>query len=291
MSTETQRWQIGDTTITSVVEDEVEHIPPEFFFPAATGAAVAAHEWCVPDFADPDGNVGLRVQALVVETRSRCVLVDPCVGNFKELGSPFWNNQEWPFMERFAEAGFTAERIDTVLHTHVHPDHVGWDTRPEDGRWVPTFTNARHLYTAAELQFARDTADHEMMRYAFRDSITPIVEAGLADEVAPDADLGDGLRLESTPGHTPGHVSLWVESEGERALVTGDFLHHQVQCAEPGWAEIGDADAEEAGATRHRMLGLAAESGVLFIGTHFPASPAGRVVPDGAAWRFVPVPG
>ena len=109
----------------------------------------------------------------------------------------------------------------------------------------------------------------ERCRYAYRDSIRPILDAGLADEVADDADLGDGLRLEPSPGHTPGHVSLWIESAGERALVTGDFMHHPVQFAEPDWAEIGDADVEVARATRHRMVRVAAESGALVIGTHF----------------------
>ncbi len=137
MSTETQRWTVGGATITSVVEDEVAHIPPEFFFPAATAGAVAAHGWCVPDYADEDGNIPLRVQALIVEVGSRRVLVDPCVGNFKDLASPFWGNQNWPFMERFAEAGFTPDSIDTVVHTHVHPDHVGWDTHLADGQLGP----------------------------------------------------------------------------------------------------------------------------------------------------------
>jgi glyoxylase-like metal-dependent hydrolase (beta-lactamase superfamily II) len=121
-----------------------------------------------------------------------------------------------------------------------------------------------------------------------RESIAPIVEAGLADVVDEDADLGDGLRLEPTPGHTPGHVSLWIESEGETALVTGDFLHHPVQCAEPSWAEVGDRDPEEARATRRRMLGRAAETGALFLGTHFATRPAGRIARHGDAWRFVP---
>jgi glyoxylase-like metal-dependent hydrolase (beta-lactamase superfamily II) len=290
MTTDTQRWRVGDATITSVVEDEIAHIPPEFFFPAATATGVARHRWVLSDYADPDGAIALRVQALVVEIGARRVLIDPCVGNFKDLMLPFWGNQEWPFMERFTAAGFTSDAIDTVVHTHVHPDHVGWDTHLVDGTWVPTFTGARHLYTSAELAFARATADDPNMRYAFRDSIAPIVEAGLADEVAEDADLGDGIRLEPSPGHTPGHVSLWIESAGERALVTGDFMHHPVQFAEPDWAEIGDADVEVARATRHRMVRVAAESGALVIGTHFPSRPAGRVVVDGDRWRFVPEP-
>lgn len=290
MSTETQRWQVGDATITSVVEDETEHIPPEFFFPAGTAAAVAGHPWVVADYADPEGNIGLRVQALVIEIGGRVVVVDPCVGNFKTVPLPFWANQDWPFMERFVAAGFAPERVHTVVHTHLHFDHIGWDTHLVDGAWEPTFTGARHLYTAADLAWVRTTTDGPSTADAVRESIQPIIDAGLADEVADDADLGGGLRLEPSPGHTPGHVSLWIESSGERALVTGDFMHHPVQFAEPDWAEIGDVDAELARATRYRMIRRAADSGALVIGTHFASRPAGRVVADGDVWRFEPEP-
>jgi glyoxylase-like metal-dependent hydrolase (beta-lactamase superfamily II) len=214
------------------------------------------------------------------------VLVDPCVGNGKPRLLPFWNEQSWPFLERFADAGFQPENIDLVVHTHLHADHVGWDTRLVDGAWVPTFTRARHLYTERELQFSRDGHDPGTSD-VYDDSIGPIVDAGLADILDEDADLGDGLRLESTAGHTPGHVSLWIESHGEAALITGDFMHHPVQLAEPAWAEIADADADEARVTRRRMLARAAETGALVLGTHFGTRPAGRVVADGDVWRFV----
>jgi glyoxylase-like metal-dependent hydrolase (beta-lactamase superfamily II) len=123
----------------------------------------------------------------------------------------------------------------------------------------------------------------------YADSVEPILEAGLADVVEEDADLGGGLRLEPTPGHTPGHVSLWIESEGEVVLVTGDFLHHPVQCAELSWAEIGDEDPDAARATRRRMLARAAEKRAIVFGTHFATRPAGRVERVGEAFRFVPL--
>jgi glyoxylase-like metal-dependent hydrolase (beta-lactamase superfamily II) len=285
----TEQWRIGSVTITSVVEDEVPGVPPELFFPEATAEEVRSQGWCVPDYADADGNVTLRVQALMVEVAGRRILVDPCVGNGKRRALPFWHEQRYPWLERFTAAGFDPERVDQVLHTHVHADHVGWDTQFVDGAWVPTFRNARHLYTAAELDFARDSVnDYEDV---YGDSIAPIVDAGLVDVVAPDAELGDGLRLASTPGHTPGHVSLWIESDGDTALVSGDFVHNPVQCAFPHWAEIGDDDADLARITRRAMFTEACELGVLFIGTHFPSRPAGRVVEDGDVWRFVPVDG
>jgi glyoxylase-like metal-dependent hydrolase (beta-lactamase superfamily II) len=288
--TGTQRWQIGDVTVTSVVEDQVDHIPPEMFFPEADAPAVRAHPWCIPDFADEQGNITLRVQALVVEVAGRRILVDPCVGNGKTRSLPFWHEQSWPFLERLGGAGFEPASIGTVLHTHLHADHVGWDTHLEDGEWVPTFTGARHLYTQAELDACRDGGGMDAAQ-TYADSVAPIVAAGLVDVVEPDADLGDGLRLSSTPGHTPGHVSLWIERGDRTVLVTGDVLHHPVQCSEPLWAEVGDDDAEVARATRRALLGRAAAGGVLFIGTHVPNQPAGRLVAHGDAWRFTPEAG
>ena len=213
----TQRWKVGDATITSVLEDETPHIPPEFFFPDATAADVLRHPALIPDYADEQGNITLRVQAIVIETGSRRVLVDPCVGNGKKRPLPFWNEMSWPFLERFADAGFEVASIDTVVHTHLHADHVGWGTHLVDGEWLPTFTNARHLYTARELEYCR-ADDNPGVKGVYADSVAPIIAAGLSDVVAEDADLGDGLRLEPSTGHTPGHVSLWIESAGERAL-------------------------------------------------------------------------
>jgi len=283
-----QRWKVGDLTITSVVEEETLHIPPEFLFPAATTAEIARHPWLVPDFADSAGRITMRVQAFVISGARRCVLVDPCVGNGKKRPAPFWNEREWPFMERLAEAGFEPRGIDTVVHTHLHADHVGWDTHKVGDEWLPTFTRARHLYTARELEFCRKD-DNVGVQGVFADSVAPILDAGLADVVPEDANLGDGLRLEPSTGHTPGHVSLWIESAGELALISGDFLHHPVQCAVPMLAEVGDADVEQARETRRRLLARAAETGALFLGTHFGTRPAGRVEVRGDAFRFVPL--
>jgi len=285
----TQQWKVGAATITRIVEDETHHIPPEFFFPAATAAEVAEHTWLIPDYADEQGNINLAVQAFVIELGGRRILVDPCVGNGKRSAIPFWHEMHWPFMERFAEEGFAPETIDLVVHTHLHGDHVGWDTHLVDGAWVPTFTQARHLYTERELAFCR-AAENPGIQFVYDDSVAPIFAAGLGEIVDEDADLGGGLRLEPTPGHTPGHVSLWIESEGETALISGDFMHHPVQFARTEWAEIGDGDETLATATRQRMLAGVAGADLLFLGTHFGSRPAGRVVADGDAYRFEPTP-
>jgi glyoxylase-like metal-dependent hydrolase (beta-lactamase superfamily II) len=281
----TQNWTVGDATITSVVEDQID-IPAGLLFPEATEADVLRHPWLVPDWADADGNIGLRTQAFLVEIDGIIVLVDPCVGNGKVRWLPVWNDLDLPFLERLADAGCVPDAVAIVVHTHLHADHVGWDTHKDGDSWVPTFTRARHLYTEAELEFSRTSQLAGEDGYA--DSIAPILDAGLADIVEPDADLGHGLRLEPTPGHTPGHASMWIESNGEHALLTGDFMHHPVQFAEPQLAEIADADVEVARATRRRMIGAMARTGALVLAAHFPNRPAGRVRVDGDAWRFVP---
>jgi glyoxylase-like metal-dependent hydrolase (beta-lactamase superfamily II) len=288
VQTATHSWKVGSVTITSVVENQTEQIPPEFFFPNASAAAVAEHPWLVPDFADAEGRIALRVQAFVIDEPGRRTLVDPCVGNGKTRTLPWFHQQEWPFMERFGDAGFAPDSVDQVVHTHLHADHVGWDTHLVDGVWVPTFTHARHLYTERELDHARHD-DGNGPADLYVDSVAPIVAAGLADVVDEDADLGGNLRLEPTAGHSPGHVSLWIESEGEAAVLTGDALHHPVQCAEPEWGWLDDLDAAVAFETRRHLLDTATRRGALLIGTHFPSRPAGRVEVDGSSWRFSPV--
>ncbi|HEV7762380.1 MAG TPA: MBL fold metallo-hydrolase [Acidimicrobiales bacterium] len=295
MTEDTQSWTVGDVRITSIVEAQTDGIPPQFFFPEATEELLQRHDWLVPRFADAHGRMHLRVQAFVVETGGRTLVVDPCVGNGKTRSLVFWHQQDWPFMTRFRAAGFDPADVDLVVHTHLHADHVGWDTHLDEGRWVPTFGRARHLYVQRELDWltsltAAPSGGSVGVDGVYDDSIGPIFDAGLADIVEPDAELGHGVRLEATEGHTPGHVSLWVESEGQVALLTGDFLHHPVQCAEPSWAEIGDTDPDRARATRRGLLKRAADEEVLFLGTHFPTEPGGRVVPapDGDAWRFQP---
>jgi len=280
-----EQYQVGDITITAIVEAETLGIPPQFFFPGLEAADVARHAWLVPDYADGNGNIGMRVQAFVVRTATRTIIVDPCVGNGKTRSLPFWNGLATDWLTRLADAGIDPAAVDLVVHTHLHEDHLGWDTTLVDGTWQPTFPNARHLYTEAGLAFVRQRSTDADPIYA--DSVEPIFTAGLADIVTEDVDLGEGLRMEPSPGHTPGHASLWITSAGQTALITGDFMHHPVQFADPEIPEVGDVDVDRARSTRRRMIAAAHDGDALIIGTHFPTKPAGRAVADGDAWRFV----
>lgn len=282
-----ESWTVGDYTITSIVEEQTDIVPVEFVYRDKSRADVRQHTWLVPDFADEKGRLRMRVQAFAIQGRGRTLLVDPCVGNQKRRRNPFWNMRSFPFLERMADAGLACDAIDTVVHTHLHEDHLGWDTQWIDGAPRPTFSRARHLYTALELEKIKTEATPEQDAYS--DSIAPIFAAGLADIVDDNAQLAPGIRLESTPGHGPGHVCVWIESGGDVALISGDIVHNPVQCAELSWATLFDADVDGARATRIRMLEAACKRGALLLGTHFANKPAGKVVVDGDAYRFVPL--
>jgi glyoxylase-like metal-dependent hydrolase (beta-lactamase superfamily II) len=281
------RWRIGDVTVTKVVELEATG-GTRFILPAATREVVRPIRWLQPDFADADGRLRMSVHALVVETRDRRIVVDTCIGNHKERSIPGWSGLDGPFLRDLAAAGCPPDAVDTVVCTHLHVDHVGWNTTLVDGRWVPTFPRARYLVGRTEFahwQAYRDPDDH---RAAFADSVRPVWDAGLVDLVEPDHRLCEEIRLVPTPGHTPGHASVQIASRGEEALVSGDFLHHPIQMARLDWSSAADDDPARAMVTRREMLGRLADSGALLIGTHFAGPTAGRVVRDGDGFRLAP---
>lgn len=286
-SNHSKRWRIGDISVTSVIEQSFDWSSPSFLFPDATNETVRRHNWLVPDYADADGNINGSVQAFVIDQAGRRILVDPCVGNGRTRFLPTWHMQEFDFMDRFAAAGFSPSSVDLVVHTHLHADHVGWDTYLEDGVWTPTFPKARYLYVRDELEWHKESWDpdrHEV----WRDALSPVFEADLADVVERDHDLGGGISLAPSPGHTGGHVSIWLSSGGQVGLVTGDFMHHPLQFAEPSLREIADDDVELARETRRSMISQASQRHALLIGTHFARRAGGRVVPHGDGWRFDP---
>ena len=280
------RWQVGDVTITRVVELEVAG-GSRFILPDATREAVKPIEWLAPHFADADGRLIMSIHALIVETPDRRIMVDTCLGNDKPRTIPGWNMRQGPFLDDIAAAGYPRESIDTVLCTHLHVDHVGWNTMLVDGKWVPTFPNARYLIGRSEWDhwrgegMAQRRGDDIMA-----DSVRPVFDAGLADLVETDHAVADGVWLEPMPGHTPGHVSVRISSRGEDALITGDCIHHPCQMARPEWASAADSDADAARKTRLEILDRYADGPVLVIGTHFATPTAGRIVRDGTAYRL-----
>jgi glyoxylase-like metal-dependent hydrolase (beta-lactamase superfamily II) len=280
------KWRIGEVTITKIVELEVTG-GSRFILPQATPEAILPIGWLQPDFADERGRLRMSIHALVVETPGRRIVVDTCLGNDKENRRiPTWNSLQTSFLADLAVAGYPRETIDTVICTHLHVDHVGWNTMLVDGRWIPTFPQARYLM--GRIEYTHWTTQHERedMAAVLADSVAPVWDAGLIDLVETDHRLCDEVSFVPTPGHTPGHVSVQIASQGETALITGDFMHHPCQIARPEWSSTADSDPLQAQHTRERVLTDLAETPTLVIGTHFAGRTAGCVVHDGDAFRL-----
>jgi glyoxylase-like metal-dependent hydrolase (beta-lactamase superfamily II) len=293
------RWRVGALTVTRIIEAEGLRAP-EYMFRGLTKQMVREQEWLKPNFATEAGDLISSIHAFVIDTGDRRIIVDTCVGNDKERRMPRWHLLQTAFLDDLAKAGYPPERIDTVLCTHLHVDHVGWNTRLVDGQWKATFPNARYLFGRIEFEHwskpphptkageaPQEVAENVMECDAiYRDSILPIVEAGLHELVETDHQLTDQIALMPTPGHSPGHVSVVLSSLGETAIITGDLMHHPIQCAMPELASNFDFDVELARKTRADFLDRHSDKPVLILGTHFATPAAGLIFRSGDRYRF-----
>jgi glyoxylase-like metal-dependent hydrolase (beta-lactamase superfamily II) len=254
------RWKIGNVTVSKI-------------------------PWLAPHFVRPDGMLLMSIHALVVESQGRKILVDTCLGNDKKRNIPDWNMRTGPFLSDLAQAGHPRESIDTVVCTHLHVDHVGWNTMKVGDHWRPTFPNARYLIGRNEWDYWKSEPE-DPAAPIMSDSVKPILDAGLADLVEADHKLTSEVWLEPTHGHTPGHVSVRISSGGADAVITGDMMHHPCQIARPDWASSFDWNQEQGRATRKSALARWSSGNYLVIGTHFASPTAGKIVRDGDGYRF-----
>jgi glyoxylase-like metal-dependent hydrolase (beta-lactamase superfamily II) len=297
MAQPVNQWQVGKVKITRVVEFEVGGVPPDFMFAELTEEKVKSVSWIHPNYADPDGKLRSSIHSYLVESQGRRIIVDTCLGNDKQRSAKAVNLLHGPFLERLAEAGYSPETFDLVLCTHLHLDHVGWNTRWTGERWVPTFPNARYLFGREEWHHWSNSPANgdippsiaELMDFqaVVSDSLTPIVEASLHQLVETNHCLTDEVSLFPTPGHTPGHVSVAIDSDGCRAVIAGDVFHNPIQFADPGICSVFDDDRVIARTTRNSLIHSNANQKVLVLGSHFATPSAGYVVQDGSGWRFV----
>ena len=278
------RWKIGDVTITRVVEMETTS-KATFVLKDGSPENIRTVPWLRPHFANADGKVIMSVHAFVIESPGHRMVVDTCIGNDKRRAFPGWNMLQLPFLADLEKAGFVRDSIDRVLCTHLHVDHVGWTTMLVDGKWKPTFPRARYLIGRKEWEHWSKASEPDT-RDLLDDSVRPVFDAGLAELVESDACITDEIRLEPTPGHTPGHHSVRISSRGQEAVITGDLMHHPVQMAHPEWGSHFDSDFNEAIATRRAFLERYGDQPILVLGTHFATPSAGRIVRDGNAWRL-----
>ncbi len=277
--------QIGDISVQRILEAEGPVFLPESVFQDATAEAMAPHRhWLQPKAMDPDtGMLILPFQSYLVRTKHHTVLIDTCIGCGKTVEHrPEWNmrtDQTW--LNNLRAAGVRPEDVDYVFCTHLHVDHCGWNTSLVDGAWVPTFPNAKYIFAKSE--YAAAEAGNTAI---FRESVLPVMEAGKAELVATDFALDDNIWLQSTPGHTAGHVAVNIASNGQRAVMCGDLIHSPVQCVHPEWSPRFDLDPELARRTRRHFLASNAESGELVLTAHFPSPSMGHVVAEGDGFRF-----
>jgi glyoxylase-like metal-dependent hydrolase (beta-lactamase superfamily II) len=262
-------------------------------FPDWNADAVAPHRgWMVPRHLTADGRLVIVIQSFLVKTPHHTILVDACGGNDKDRHGSHFHRRQWNWLDTLAAAGARPEDIDFVLCTHMHVDHVGWNTRLENGSWVPTFPNARYLFARAEWEhwrkLAAETALPRTGNY-IEDSVLPVVEAGRATLVEMDHAIEDGVWLDPLPGHSPGLVGVHLKSGGGEAVLCGDLMHHAIQCRLPDWSTSFCTDQAAARAMRRKFLEQYADTGTLIWPAHFPAPTGGyvRSAPQEFTFRFM----
>ncbi len=282
------KWKIGDVTVTKIVEVEGAG-GTKFILPQASPDIIREIGWLIPRYATVEGKLKMSIHALIVETPSRRIIVDTCLGNDKQdRHIPLWNNLNTPFLFKLTEAGFAPETIDTVLCTHLHVDHVGWNTKRVAGAWVPTFPKARYLFGKTEYDFWNGFEESKEQQAVFADSVKPIVDAGLAEFIPDEYQVTEEITTVPTPGHSPGHMSIRIRSNGEEGLLLGDVAHHPCQMAHLDWSSTFDSDPAQAARTRETLFGKLASTKTLVIGGHFDP---GYIVRDGKAFRLSETPG
>lgn len=278
------QWTVGRVKITNVVEIGATG-GTRFILPQATPQEAQKMPWLVPHYANAEGRLRLNVQSWIVETPTNRIIVDTCIGNDKTNRSvPAWNGLNKPFLNDLAAAGYPADTIDTVICTHLHIDHVGWNTKLVDGKWVPTFTNARYLFGKTEYDHWAAHSPEGEHKAVFEDSVQPIVDAGYADLIGSDHRIGDEVSLIATPGHSPGHMSILVTSGGQQALLTGDVAHHPCQMAHLDWSSTADSDPVQSIEARKMLFSRFADTPTLVFGGHYDP---GHIVRDGDAFRLI----
>lgn len=286
---------LGKFRIDRVVESEGPFAALEMMLPGITAADIGAHaDWLKPLFVAPDNRAIMSFHSYILKTPHHVILVDACVGNDKERPErPTWHRQQFRYLEAMAAVGVRPQDIDFVCCTHLHADHVGWNTRLEEGRWVPTFTKARYVFAKTEYEHwermhrqSREQGLPVLNHGSFADSVLPVVDAGRALMVGDDFEFETGVYLQAAHGHTPGNCTLHANSEGRHAVFSGDILHTPAQLINPAWSSRFCVDPLQSAATRFKLVHALADTSTLLLTGHFPTPVAGRIVSRGDHFRF-----
>jgi glyoxylase-like metal-dependent hydrolase (beta-lactamase superfamily II) len=275
---------VGDFRVWRLAESEGSD-PLTTILPTATEERIAPHrDWLEPHFLQPDHVAFLATLSFVVQTPSHTLLIDTCTGRDKTGDNP-----PTSYLDTLAQCGFASEDIDLVIVTHLHFDHVGGCTRLADGRWIPTFPNARYLLVRKEWDHWKNVFPPGVHNYT-QDKIVPLIEAAKLDLVERGAAIAEGVWLEDLPGHTPGHTGVHFKSSDQELVIAGDLMHHPIQVGDPDLKTEYDVDTDEATQVRKAFLNRYADTGVLIGCTHFAAPTFGHIVRGKDALRFVAAP-
>jgi glyoxylase-like metal-dependent hydrolase (beta-lactamase superfamily II) len=284
---------LKDITIHPVIEQQGGYFDVLGFFPALSRELLDENRsWLQPTFIDAADKLVLCIQSFVIKTPHHNILVDACVGNHKKRPTrPFWNMMNSDrFEQGLAAIGLSVNDIDYVMCTHLHGDHVGWNTRQENGRWVPTFPKARYIMTDRELaHWSAIEKENPQNVPWITDSVLPIVAAKREQIVKSDFAFNEQIQFIPTPGHTIDHFSVLVGRRGEDALITGDMIHSPLQAKYPDMGMMADYDSAQAGRTRRQIFDRFGEEPTVLCATHFPAPSTGNVRRSGDGYKFVPV--
>lgn len=280
-------YTLGDLTIHRLVELVEPYGRALQMMPGLTQELLDENRhWLEPHSLGPGDYFNLTMQSYVVRTPHHTILIDSCLGNHKPRSHAAWNMKtDDTFMQALAAVNLSVGDIDYVMCTHLHSDHVGWNTQLVDGRWVPTFPNARYVFSRREHASLRER--HEAEGYpAYADSVLPVVEAGRADLVDDDYQLGDHLRILPTPGHTAGHVAFCLGKKQDDAVMSGDMIHVPLQMRYPELTFGRPKDAAQAAATCRKFLERFCDTPTLCCTAHFPSPSLGRVKRWGDGYRL-----
>ena len=268
-------YSVGDARVARVQDCELENFKPIDLLPELSEEQRQRLER-MPETLTRDGqHVLLSIHTWVIWLGGKTILIDTGAGNDKPRPfAPYFDRIKTPYLERLRSVGVSPEAVDYVLHTHLHVDHVGWNTSLVDGIWKPTFPNARHIFSAKEYAYFTEPANHtDRNRTSFQtvaDSVTPVIEAGLADMIViKGTEAIPGFTFHSTPGHTVDHASIVLESQGEQALFAGDVLHHPLQVYEPDLLSVFDPKRYPTLTSRRWALDFAADHNAAMFSSHF----------------------
>jgi glyoxylase-like metal-dependent hydrolase (beta-lactamase superfamily II) len=284
---------LGEVTIDRVVDMERLSYAHAMLLPTADAGELRRLSGEMgPRLIDPETlAVSLSFHSYLVRTKNQTTLVDTCCGNDKERPQRLdWHRRDGGFLNNLRARGVEPEDIDIVMCTHLHADHVGWNTRLMDGKWVPTFPNAQYLFAEKEYDFwiaEQAQSRDRIMHGSHDDSVLPVIETGQARLVPTDYEIETGIAFEAAFGHTPGTIVLNVEGENGRAMVCGDVMHHPAQVVHPEWSSGFCSDPVQSATTRRDLLSRLAGTGTLVLPAHFLSPYYGPVERDGKGFRTV----